>query len=48
MMSVLEYAEDVGKSVEEILELCKNLNISKSNENSTDISLPPFVLDFLE
>ena len=33
MMSILEYAEDVGKSVEEILELCKKLNISKSNED---------------
>ncbi len=33
MMSVLEYAEDVNKSVEEILELCKELNIQVSNED---------------
>ena len=27
MMSVLEYAEDVNKTVNEILSLCKKLNI---------------------
>ena len=32
-MSILEYAEDVGKSVEEIIKLCSNLNINKSNED---------------
>ena len=32
MMSVLEYAEDVNKTVSEILSLCKKLNISVSNE----------------
>ena len=32
MMSILEYAEDVGKTVEEIIKLCEKLNISKSNE----------------
>ena len=32
-MSVLEYAEDVGKTVEEIIKLCEKLNISKSNED---------------
>ena len=32
MMSVKEYAVDVDKTVEEILELCKNLNINASNE----------------
>ena len=29
MMSVLEYANDVNKTVGEILNLCKKLNISK-------------------
>ena len=33
MMSVLEYAEDVNKSIEEIFELCKKLGISVSNED---------------
>jgi len=33
MMSVLEYAEDVGKTVEEIVKLCEKLNINKSNED---------------
>ena len=32
MMTVLEYAEDVNKSVEEVLELCEKLSISKSAE----------------
>ena len=32
MMSVLEYANDVNKSVESILELCKKLDISANNE----------------
>lgn len=32
MMSVNEYAIDVNKSVEEILELCKKLNININNE----------------
>lgn len=32
MMSVLEYALDVNKSVDEILALCKKLNIEASNE----------------
>ena len=32
-MSILEYAEDVGKTVEEIIKLCEKLNISKSNED---------------
>ena len=32
MMSILEYAEDVGKSVEEILGLCARLDISASME----------------
>lgn len=34
MMSVLEYADDVNKSVEEILNLCNKLNISASDENA--------------
>ena len=32
MMSVLEYAEDVNKTVSEILSLCKKLNISAGDE----------------
>ena len=32
MMTVFEYAEDVNKSVEEIIKLCEKLNISKTNE----------------
>ena len=32
MMSVLEYAGDVNKSVKDILELCKKLDINVSNE----------------
>ena len=33
MMSVLEYANDVNKSVSEILNLCKKLNIEANNED---------------
>jgi translation initiation factor IF-2 len=33
MMSVLEYANDIGKSVKAVLNKCKELNISVSNEN---------------
>ena len=33
MMSVLEYAEDVNKTVSEILNLCKNLNIPVLGED---------------
>lgn len=33
MMSVLEYANDVNKTVSEILNLCKKLNIDVSNED---------------
>lgn len=32
MMSVLEYAQDVNKTVNEILKLCKELNIEATNE----------------
>ena len=32
MMSVLEYAQDVNKTVNEILKLCKQLNIEAANE----------------
>ena len=32
MMSVLEYAEDVNKSVDEILKKCKELNIDVHTE----------------
>ena len=32
MMSVAEYALDVNKSIEDIFKLCKELNISVSNE----------------
>ena len=34
MMSVLEYAEDVSKSLEEIMELCNKLEIAYDDENS--------------
>lgn len=33
MMSVLEYAEDVSRSVEDILNICKRLDISVSKED---------------
>ena len=33
MMSVLEYAQDVNKTVNEILNLCKKLNIPVNNED---------------
>ena len=33
MMSVLEYANDVNKSVAEILKMCEELNISATNED---------------
>ena len=33
MMSVLEYAEDVNRSVEEIVKLCEKLGITKTNED---------------
>ena len=33
MMSVIEYAVDVDKTIEEVLELCKKLNINVLNEN---------------
>ena len=33
MMSVLEYAQDVSKSVEEIIKLCEKLNINVSGED---------------
>ena len=32
MMSVSEYANDVGKNVKDILSLCKNLEINVTNE----------------
>ena len=34
MMNVSEYASDVGRSIEEILNLCKSLSISADNEES--------------
>lgn len=34
MMSVLEYAEDVNKTVNEILKKCKELNIDVTDEDS--------------
>ena len=34
MMSILEYSEDVSKSLEEIMELCDKLEISYEDENS--------------
>ena len=33
MMSVLEYSEDVGLDIKEIIDLCKKLNIKASNED---------------
>ncbi len=33
MMSVLEYAEDINKTVSEVLKQCRNLNIKVSNED---------------
>ena len=33
MMSVMEYAVDVDKTVEEVLDLCKKLDINAANEN---------------
>ncbi len=33
MMSVMEYAVDVDKTVEEVLDLCKKLSINAENEN---------------
>ena len=33
MMSVLEYAEDVGRSVEQILTKCRELKLNVSNED---------------
>ena len=33
MMSVLEYANDVNRTVEEILKRCEDLNIAVSNED---------------
>ncbi len=33
MMSVLEYAQDVDKKIETVLNLCKKLNIKINNEN---------------
>ena len=33
MMSVLEYAEDIGKKADEVIEKCKSLNISVSSED---------------
>ena len=33
MMSVLEYAEDVNKTVSEILNLCRKLNIPATEED---------------
>ena len=32
-MNILEYAQDVGKEVSEIIDLCKGLGINKSKEN---------------
>ena len=33
MMSVLEYAQDVNKTVNEVLDLCKKLNINASSQD---------------
>ena len=34
MMSVLEYANDVNKPIEEITKLCQKLNIAIEDENT--------------
>ena len=33
MMSVSEYANDVGKTIKEIIDLCSKLNINASKED---------------
>ena len=43
MMSILEYAQDVNKSVEEIFRLCDRLGIKYDDEN-TDLSEDDIVL----
>jgi translation initiation factor IF-2 len=43
MMSILEYADDVSKSVEEIFKLCDRLEIKYTDEN-TDLSEDDIVL----
>ena len=43
MMSILEYADDVSKSVEEIFKLCDRLGIKYTDEN-TDLSEDDIVL----
>ena len=45
MMSVLEYAEDVNKTVSEILNLCRKLNIPATSEDDelTDEDITAFI-----
>ena len=45
MMSVLEYAEDVGKTVEEILAYCKKLEIKVTTEEDMLSDLDITLLD---
>lgn len=35
MMTIKDYAEDVGKSIEEVIELCKKAGIAYEDENTT-------------
>src|SRR5574344_651590 len=45
MMSVIDYAQDVNKNVEEIFKLCKELNI---NVNTTDDMLDDEAITMLD
>ena len=44
MMSVLEYANDVDKKVEEILTLCKKMDINVSNCPPSDEHVKEMIL----
>jgi len=52
MMSILEYAEDVNKTVSEIIDLCKKLDINVSNADEMlsedDITLLDNEIQLLE
>ena len=48
MMSILEYAEDVSKSVDQILALCDKLGIKYTDENTdlTEKQLSEMITEF--
>ena len=48
MMTIKDYAEDVGKSIEEVIELCKKAGIAYEDENTTldETQSAPMVLPF--